>query len=196
MRVIFYVLSMFVLSSCTNQSSDDNSHLRNPQYPNKNQTFTPENFSIKKHSIGNIKIGMLISQLENELSYFKKKEIDVWQYGYDGGGIAYEYSIENQPIFGIIPYINSDSIIALIALDSTIKTNNGVSPKMSVADLIKIYPKNLFYKDLLSGEEYLYDSINQWTFVFNDDIIIDIADVDNGSKAKNLKPKMDWIEIK
>lgn len=166
---------------------------------NKNtRKFDFEKFTISKGQIGSIKIGMIINEIEKELSGLTRKEADAFDFGFDGGGKAFIYSMGKEPILALIPKQDSDEVFAIIALNENLKTYNGLSPKSKISHLQKTYPKIEINQDLMMSWEFMYDKKNNWTFVFMTDghnRIGKYKNPDKPTQPKKAETKMDWITI-
>jgi hypothetical protein len=162
--------------------------------------FDFDKYLIGKSCIGSINIGMTIKEAEatGELSQLNKFEGKEYNYGTDGGGNNYLYKLNKEPFLAIIPGLFSDTIVFMIAIHPKLKTTNGLSPNMTVEDLLVKYPGNLFRLNLLNGGESTSDIKNRWDFIFNTPTNHQIGkypDIDQESNAYNLKIRMDWIHV-
>ena len=167
----------------------------------KNETVSEidfNNFLISKGKIGKIKIGMDINEAEKLLTQFSKKEAEAYDFGFDGGGKAYIYSSENEPIIAIIPKRDSKEILVIIALSKRLKTKNGLNPKSKVYEILQKYPKMEVNQDLIMESEFMHDTTNNWNFVFLTKEVYRIGkynDIEEPTKPIRKEIRMDWIEI-
>ena len=163
--------------------------------------FDYNNFPIKKGKLGEIKIGMTISEAEKKFDRLRKENNTAGNFGYDGGGVAFVYFEKEKPVFAFIPKFENDTILAIIAMSEKLKTSNGLHPNSSVKEILKIYPDIQVNLDMLNGKEYIFEAKNQLTFYFSTDPENSIGDYDFekyqfSSAPKRLNFKADWITIK
>ena len=204
MKYTLYILSSFLLFivSCNTKpgsSSNDNSHLRTPVYTEPEESFNFSEFLIAKHHLGRIYVGDDIKDVDSIIHNLTKQEIEAWELGFDGGGVAYLYLFEDEPVFGLIPAYETDSIIGIVALHTKLKSKNGIHPGMTAGNLSSYYPNELFYEDLLTGREALFDSLNSLIFVFETDSTNRIGmypEIEVGSTLINPDPEIDWVLIR
>ena len=166
---------------------------------NTNNKFNFDSFLISKGQIGQIKIGMNIIDAQKLLSQMNKKEVEAYDFGFDGGGKAYIYSLENEPILSLIPKRDSQEILAIIAINQKLKTNNGLNPKSSIIEILKKYPEMDINQDLMMGWEFMHQESNNWDFVFmteENKRIGEYNEIESPTKPKIITTKMDWITIK
>lgn len=165
----------------------------------KTNQFDFKKFEISKGQIGKIKIGMNIYDAEKILNELTKKEVEAHDFGFDGGGKAYIYSLENEPILGLIPKRDSEEIVVIIALSEKLKTNNGLTPNSKVSEIQEKYPNIDINQDLMMSWEFMLDKKNNWDFVFMTDEnnrIGEYTELEVPTKPKRTETKMDWITIK
>ncbi len=201
---IIVLLLLINLISCKktkeNQSETYNKKIYKTENKGKvNTKFNFDNFLISKGQIGEIKIGMSLNNTEKYLREMTRKEVEAYDFGYGGGGKAYIYSIYNEPIFALITNFETKSIIAIIAISNKLKTNNGLNPNSKVVDILKIYPKMVINQDDMTSEEFMYDEKNKWSFIFKTNEknrIGEYTDIEESTKPKRIKTKMNYIEIK
>lgn len=161
--------------------------------------FDFDNHIISKGQIGNIKVGMNIDQAEKSLIELTKKEVEAYDFGYDGGGKAFIYSFEDEPILALVPKRDSKEILVIIALSKNLKTNNGLNPKSNVKEIQKKYPTISINQDLMMSWEFMHEEKNNWDFVFTteeNNRIGEYKEIDVPSKPKETEINMDWITIK
>ena len=165
----------------------------------KTNTFEFEKFKISKGKIGDIKIGMNIIDAEKMLNGLTKEEAEAYDFGFDGGGKAYIYSLENEPILALVPKRDSEEIFVIIALNKNLKTNNGLIPKSKISEIQNKYPNIEINQDLMMDWEYMYDEKNNWNFVFmteENNRIGEYKEIEMPTEPKRTETKMDWIAIK
>jgi len=194
MRNFLYFIFSIVILSC----SPSEKKVKENKSDLKKTTFKYADFTISKGQLGKIKIGMKVAEAEKQFSGLEKKESEAINFGWDGGGSAYLYYNENDLIFGLIPKMNSDTILAIIAVSEKLKTSNNLNPKLSMRELQKAYPDKMIYFNLMNQWEYINDETNNWTFVFltnEKNRIGKYLEVESVSKPLNLDEKVDWICI-
>jgi hypothetical protein len=155
-------------------------------------------YKVSKGQIGEIKIGKRISELTTALSTFTSKEIDAYDFGFDGGGKAIVYSYKNEAVFALVPAYETDYIIALIALHKNLVFKSGIQVGMSVDQVLKHYPNAEFELNLMSDWEEIADAKNAFILVFKTDEehrIGTYTKIGEPSKPFNLKPKMAWVTL-
>ena len=160
--------------------------------------FDFEAFKISKGQIGEI-VGINIYYAEKKLNGLTKKEAEAYDFGFDGGGKAYIYLLENEPVLALVPKMDSEEILVIIALSKNLKTNNGLNPKSKVKEVQQKYPNIEINQDLMMNWEDIYDENNDWIFVFMTDEnnrIGDYKEIEMPTKPKRTETKMDWITIK
>jgi hypothetical protein len=165
----------------------------------KTKGFDFEAFKISKGQIGDIKVGMNIYDAEKKLNGLSKKEAEAYDFGFDGGGKAYIYLLENEPVLALVPKMDSEVILVIIALSKNLKTNNGLNPKSKVTEIQKKYPNIEINQDLMMSWEFMSDEENNWNFVFMTDEnerIGEYQQIDASTKPERTETKMDWITIR
>ncbi len=165
----------------------------------KTKEFDFEALKISKGQIGEIKVGMNIYDAEKKLNELTKKEAEAYDFGYDGGGKAYIYSLENEPILALVPKRDSEEILVIIALSKNLKTNNGLNPKSKVTEIQEKYPNIEINQDLMMSWEFMSEKKNNWDFVFmteENNRIGEYKEIEVPTKPKRTDTKMDWITIK
>ncbi len=156
-------------------------------------------WTIEKKSIGPISIGMDIKTTDSILSAFKKQNALAEDFGFSGGSPAYIYSFENEPVIAIVQTLYHKKVYAIIAMSDQLKSENGIHPKITVEDLLKIYPKMKFSLDPMNGWESAEDPINQWDFIFNTNSknrIGTYLNPDLPSIPKRFTAKSIWIAVR
>lgn len=165
----------------------------------KSNNFDFEKLEISKGQVGEIKVGMNLNDAEKFLKQLTKKEVEAYDFGFDGGGKAYLYSLGNEFVIGLVPQIDSEKIIAIIALSKNLKTINGLNPKSAVAEIQAKYPNIKIKQNLMMEWESIKDDKNNWEFVFmtnENNQIGEYNDVEAPVKPKRTEIKSDWITIK
>jgi hypothetical protein len=188
-NIVSIVAVLFLATSCH----------KNADHPIEKTQFNFSRFTIKKGQVGPIKIGMTIADAEKQIPQLSKKVTNAWDYGFDGGGKAYLYSLNNEPVLALVPAFNSQKIISIIALSEQLKTNSGISPKTTVAEILKKYPNAVIYQSAMMNWEYIDIENNHWYFVFQTDenhLIGKYQENNVPSQPIRKDIKMDWIEVK
>jgi hypothetical protein len=165
----------------------------------KTKIFEFEKFEISKGQVGDIKVGMNINDAEKKINKLTKKEAEACDFGFDGGGKTYIYSLENEPVLELVPKRDSEEILVIIALSKNLKTINGLNPKSKVTEIQAKYPNIEINQDLMMGWEFMSDEENNWEFVFMTDEnnrIGEYKEIEVPTKPKRTERKMDWITIK
>ena len=165
----------------------------------KTKGFDFEAFKISKGQIGDIKVGMNIYDAEKKLNGLAKKEAEAYDFGFDGGGKAYIYLLENEPVLALVPKRDSEEILVIIALSKNLKTNNGLNPKSKVTEIQEKHPNIEINQDLMMSWEFMSEEKNNWDFVFMTDDnnrIGEYKEIEVPTKPKRTEAKMDWITIK
>lgn len=156
-------------------------------------------FTISKGGIGPIRIGMSIAQAEEQLGGLTKEVSEATVFGYGGGSPAYTYSLANHPLLVLIPKLDTDTILLIIAAHKDLTTTNGLNPNSTVADLLETYPNLTVNQDLMNGWEYASDTANHWEFVFTTEEkeqVGEYRELEVPSEPKRLKIQTNWITIK
>ena len=157
------------------------------------------NFKIKKGQLGNIRIGMTISEAESQFHGFTKTTDYAENFGFGGGSPAYLYSKNDEIYFALIPKLDSDSIMAIIAISPKFQTPNGLFPNSNAGEVAKVNPNIKVTKDLMNDWENMTDENNNWSFVFCSEYKT-VGEYDNlmistESKVINETIKSSWITI-
>ncbi|MCX6182199.1 MAG: hypothetical protein NT150_09755 [Bacteroidetes bacterium] len=163
------------------------------------QTFNFSQFPIGKLEVGPIKIGQKLHEVEKHFKGLQKENIDAWTFGFDGPSekTAVLYSLHSQPLIAFIPYLETDSIIAIIVIHKNFKTKSGISPSMTVGAILKVLPNAKSHYNPMMDYEEIDDLGNLQSFIFtsNQEAIANYPEVDSKSTPTNLKPKIDWITV-
>ncbi|HAH51939.1 MAG TPA: hypothetical protein DCL80_12065 [Balneola sp.] len=176
------------------QSKSQSTHL----VQSEDSTFDYDEYEIKKGQLGEIKIGMTISEAEQKFKGLRKEVGQATDFGYGGGSPAYLYYDQENIAFVLIPTLNTDTILIIIAASPKLKTTSGLSPNSTVMEISKKYPGIKVNQDLMNGWEYISDTTNNWNFVFMTDetTVGDYPELEVPSDLKNLDIKADWITIR
>lgn len=161
-------------------------------------SFDFKNFEIQKNQLGQIKIGTTIKEAEEQFNGLDKKEVDAFCFGFDGGGSAYLYYANNEPVFGLIPKRGIDTVLCIIALHKNLETTNGLHPNALVSELLQKYPKMMIELDVMNMWNFFEDEKNEWRFVFEQLQEPDEgnqADLETPMKPKDLSMQSNWIAI-
>ncbi len=159
---------------------------------------TYKDWAIRKKSIGPIQVGMSLLQVDSILQDYQKQKATSYDFGFGGGSPAYIYSLDESPVIAVVQALNSKKVFAIIALHESLQTDNGIHPKMSVKNLLGIFPQMKFFYDLMNDWEYSEDAGNQCTFVFMTTKGAQIGsypDPEKGSVAKRTTAEIAWITI-
>jgi len=142
---------------------------------------------------------MEISEAETKLSNLTKEEAEAYDFGYDGGGKAYIYSFKNKPVIAIIPKRESTEILAIIALNNKLKTDNGLNPNSSVKEIQKKYPEIEVYQNIMMNWEFIHEQKDNLDFIFTtkeNNKIGKYTELEAPTKPIRSEIKMNWITIK
>lgn len=161
--------------------------------------FDFNKFKILKGQLGEIEIGMTIQEAELKFTGLTKKIDEAVNFGFGGGSPAYLYYSGNELIFGLIPKLETDTLLFIVAAHKKLQTTNGLNPKSTVEALLKKYPNLTVHQDLMNEWEFFQDQTNNWNFTFMTDEKTEIGeykDLETPSKPKRLTTKTDWITIR
>ncbi len=161
--------------------------------------FRFSDFIIMKGQLGKIKIGMTIKEAEMQFSGLTKKVDEAGNFGYDGGGEAYLYYWGDTVIFGLIPYRDNDTLLAIIAVSKHLKTSNGLNPNSTVSELMTKYMDLIVHISLMDDWEYFSDDTNNYDFIFYTSEKTRIGkypDPDASSEPFRVATKANWITIR
>lgn len=165
----------------------------------KNKKFDFDKFKISKGQLGEIKIGMKIAEAEKFLPQLTRSEILAYDYGYDGGGKAYLYSYKNEVILALIPKRDFDEILAIIAINKNLKTENGLNANATVSEIMEKYPDSKVNQDVMMDWEFMQDDKNNLQFIFETTENNQIGKYDEleiPSQPIRTNIKADWITVK
>jgi hypothetical protein len=196
LREISSILLFLIMASCALKSKNSSDKKPTPFKFSTELNF--EDFIVTKGKLGDIKVGMKISTIQNLLSKFEERELEAYDFGFDGGGIAKMYFYQKEPIFALVPAYETDLIIAIVGLHENLIFKSKVRIGMTVKKVLNHYPNGIIEKNLMMGWEEIYDLENDFILVFKTDENNQIGkykDFDTPSKPINLKPKLTWITI-
>jgi len=206
MQQLIILSSVVILLGC-NSSNNSNNDLSDPTPVAELQSpietaFNYEDFPILKGALGSIRIGMAITEAEKQFKGLTKKTDEAVWFGFGGGSPAYLYYLDEELVFGLIPRLNTDSLLIIIAVSEKLKATNGLNPGSTVSEMVHTYPGLTFERDLMNGWEVFEDRSNRWDFVFCTDNTNQIGEYaekineQSPSKPVRLGAKSDWIAIK
>lgn len=168
-------------------------------YSYSQSNFNFGNFIIQKHRIGNVRIGMTLSQADKLVKGLEKQEEEALSFGFDGGGKAIAYYMEEELVFAFIPKLDTDTILFVIAAHPNLKTMNGLSANATVGEISKKYSAVYIYFDEMSESEAFYDTSNEWDFIFLTEEgarLGKYTEIDQPYKALYFDIPCDWIVVK
>jgi hypothetical protein len=197
---LFIGLLLFGCNSTTKTENNKNkSDLTTEKDTEQTIQFDFDKFKILKGQLGTIKIGMTIAEAEMQFSGMTKKTDEATTFGLCGGSPVYLYYSGNELIFGLIPKLDTDTLLFVIAANKKLQTTNGLNPNATVSELIQKYPDLTVQQDLTNSWEFYEDETNGWDFIFMTDEktqIGEYTELEVPSKPKRLTTKTDWITIK
>ncbi|WP_298538047.1 hypothetical protein [uncultured Algibacter sp.] len=205
-RYLKYLLILTVFWSC-NQTIGKKERTGQPTQTQSESTkdklsnvspFDYQEFKIKKGQLGEIKIGMTISEAELKFNGLKKEVGQATSFGYGGGSPAYLYYDKENVAFVLLPALNTDAILFIIASSPKLIATNGLNPNSTAKNISEKYPNIKVNQDLMNGWEYISDTTNNWDFVFMTDekTVGEYPELEVPSGLKNIEIKADWIVIK
>ena len=197
MKSIIYLLFLLCLFCCKPREKKSGDNAEVPVNSN-NSTFDFSRFEISEGALGEIKVGMTITDAEKNLTALTKKNVPVYQFGFDGEELVPSYYFRDALILAFIPVYNTDSIRFIFAVHKNFQTINGLSPKSTVKDLLEKYPDVNVNMNMMNGWEYISDDKNKWSFTFIVDDKNSIGEYPKAgepSKPKTLSRHADWIMI-
>ncbi|MFL0683222.1 MAG: hypothetical protein ACJLTB_08320 [Algoriphagus aquaeductus] len=203
MKHILTILIGLFLFGCNSTTKTENNEtkteLTSEIETEKTVDFDFDKFKIQKGQLGEIKIGMTISEAEMQFSGLTKKTDEATNFGFGGGSPAYLYYSGNELLFGLIPKLETDTLLFIIAAHKNLQTTNGLNPNSTVEELLKKYPDLTVQQDLMNSWEFFQDLKNGWDFIFMTDEQTEIGEypeLEVPSKPKRLTTKTDWITIR
>lgn len=188
-KYIFVLIAAVTLSSCGKKETVAKQDIQ----------LNFEHWDIGEGALGPIKLGTHISDYKTDFTGLDSTGVDCYEYKYDGGGPAYEYRYRGRLLFTLMPAMDSDSIIAIMAIDKGFKMKNGIHPGSTIAQLKEKNGKINIRMDYLTGGEYIPDSINGTNYIFDtadDSLVAAYPDIDKPGIIKRTDVKCNWIEIK
>ena len=201
-----HILTLFIgllLFGCTSTTKTENNEnqtdLTTEKETEQTVQFDFDKFKILKGQLGEIKIGMTITEAENQFTGLTKKTDEATNFGFGGGSPAYLYYSGDELIFGLIPKLETDTLLFIIAAHKNLQTTNGLNPNSTVEELLKKYPDLTVQQDLMNSWEFFKDLKNGWDFIFMTDEKTEIGEypeLEVPSKPKRLTTKTDWITIR
>jgi hypothetical protein len=195
-KIVFIILTII---SCTNIINNDKKDILTNKSITDKLNFSISDLVIRKSQLGKIKIGMTIQEAEQKISGFKKKKEDALNYGFGGNGLIFTYYFQNDPIFSLVPKMETDTIRCIIVLSEKLKTINGLNINSTINDFINKYNEFELEQDFMNEWEFFMDKINKWEFIFiaKDGLKIGeyIDDYTVTSKPKRFDVKPTWITI-
>lgn len=202
-RQLTYLILLTIIWSC-NQPAEKKEKVEQTKSElttnkkSKVLTFDYQEFEIKNGQLGKIKVGMTISEAEQKFEGLRKEVGQATNFGYGGGSPAYLYYDNDNLVFGLIPTLNTDTVLFIISASPNLTTTNGLNPNSTVKLISEKYQKVKVNQDLMNGWEYISDTVNNWDFVFMTDetTVGDYPELEVPSDLKNLDIKSDWITIK
>lgn len=197
---LFIGLLLFGCNSTTKTENNENqTDLTTEKETEQTVQFDFDKFKILKGQLGEIKIGMTIAEAEMQFSGLTKKTDEATNFGFGGGSPAYLYYSGDELIFGLIPKLDTDTLLFIIAANKKLQTTNGLNPKATVSELIQKYPDLTVEQDLMNSWEFCQVETNGWDFIFMTDEKTQIGEypeLEVPSKPKRLTTKTDWITIR
>jgi len=188
----YFFTSLLIFSACNSNNTE-----------NKVES-TPFDFSqyvIEKNGVGPITLGKKISDVQPFLSDFKKELVPAWDFGFDGGDSASAvlYSLGEDPFIALIPARGTDSIIAIIALHSKLKTRSGIAVGTEVRKILELFPDAKCTMNFQTEDEFIAMPHSYVSFVFSsqNERLVEYPDtlLDGTFTPTNQSATVDWIEI-
>lgn len=196
MKNITFLFCFLFLTACGKEKTTESA---NPEIKTANPvSLDYSKYEITKEGLGSVHLGMRFKDADALLKDFTKEEILAYDFGFDGGGKAWLYKYKNNAIFGIVPARDSDTIIGIAVIDPNLKSANGVHPKMTIEELLALYPKLKASQNLLMDWESIIDRENNREFVFvtrDENSIANYSTPDESVAPKRLDAPCDWIII-
>ncbi|UZR94916.1 hypothetical protein [Chondrinema litorale] len=156
-------------------------------------------FIISKGKIGEIEIGMSITEAKSKLKQLEVAECSAYEFGFSGGSPAYLFLHNDKRLFALIPELGSEKVIFIVAIARELNTYNNLSPKSKVDELITVYPEMTINQDIMNSWEYFKDEKNNWTFNFKTEEEKTVGfypQLEEPSMPHNLEIFSDWIVIR
>lgn len=141
---------------------------------------------------------MTISEAKQTFSGLRREIGQASRFGYGGGSPAYLYHDHDKVVFGLVPALNTDTVLLIIAVSPKLTTINGLTPHATVKEIAEKHPNIKVNQDLLNGWEYISDTINNWNFVFMTDepTVGNYPVLEVPSELKKMGIETDWILIR
>lgn len=203
MKHILTFLTGLILFGCNSTTKTENNktetELTIEKKSEQSVDFDFDKFKILKGQLGEIKIGMTITEAEMKFSGLTRKTDEATNFGFGGGSPAYLYYSGDELLFGLIPKLETDTLLFIIAAHKNFQTANGLNPNSTVEELLKKYPDLTVQQDLMNSWEFFQDLKNGWDFIFMTDEQTEIGEypeLEVPSKPKRLTTKTDWITIR
>lgn len=201
MKQLLTLLFGILLFGCNSTTKTCNNESQTELTTETEQTvqFDFDKFKILKGQLGGIKIGMTIKEAEKQFAGLTKKVDEATNFGFGGGSPAYLYYSGDKLIFGLIPKLDTDTLLFIIAAHKKLQTTNGLNPNSTVDELIQKYPDLTVQQDLMNEWEFFQDTKNEWDYIFMTDDKTETGkykDLETPSKAMRLTTKTDWITIR
>jgi hypothetical protein len=197
---LFIGLLLFGCNSTTKTEKNENqTDLTTEKETEQTVQFDFDKCKILKGQLGEIKIGMTIAEAEMQFSGLTKKTDEATNFGFGGGSPAYLYYSGDELLFGLIPKLETDTLLFIIAAHKNLQTTNGLNPNSTVEELLKKYPDLTVQQDLMNSWEFFQDLNNGWDYIFMTDEKTEIGEypeLEVPSKPKRLTTKTDWITIR
>lgn len=199
--MLFIGLLLFGCNSTTKtESNESQTDLTTEKETVQAVQFDFDKFKILKGQLGEIKIGTTIAEAEIQFSGLTKKTDEATNFGFGGGGPAYLYYSGDKLLFGLIPKLETDTLLFIIAAHKNLQTTNGLNPNSTVEELLKKYPDLTVQQDLMNSWEFFQDVNNGWDFIFMTDEKTEVGEYPElgvlPSTPKRLTTKTDWITIR
>jgi len=197
LTLLFGLLLFGCNSTTKTESAEDKADLTAEKQNIRAVDF--DKFIISKGQLGSIKIGMKIQEAERQFSGLTKKVDEATNFGFGGGSLAYLYYSGDELIFGLLPKLETDTLLFIIAAHKKLQTTNGLNPNSTVEELLKKYTDLKVQQDLMNSWEFFQDQTNNWNFIFMTDEKTEIGEypeLEVPSKPKRLTTKTDWITIR
>lgn len=128
--------------------------------------FPSENFLINTRFIGNVAIGMSMSEVRRNYHDCEFATIPAWHYCIDGGGDGVVISKDKQELLFVCPTYGIDSVCLIMALSPRFHTSDGLTPSSSIGQLLKLHPGMKIYNNMMCAGEYFKDDTNRMIYEF------------------------------
>lgn len=201
-HILTFLIGLFLFgcnSITKTENNETETDLTIEKKSEKSVDFDFEKFKVLKGKLGDIKIGMTITEAEMQFSGLTRKTDEATNFGFGGGSPAYLYYSGGELLFGLIPKLETDTLLFIIAAHKNLQTTSGLNPNSTVEELLKKYPDLTVQQDLMNGWEFYQDQTNEWDFIFMTDEKTEIGEypeLEVPSKPKRLTTKTDWITIR